>query len=112
MSYDDPARSVHGIPFSPGELGDTVFDGTTTWVCFGGMDWRDRIETERPPSPVGYVLPPKLQLEEFSAAARIPMPPAARMGTTRIQPWAKWSGIWLLTVTAVLMALWLWSVIR
>jgi hypothetical protein len=27
------------MPTREGELGETVFDGTTTWLCLGGTQW-------------------------------------------------------------------------
>lgn len=38
-------------PMHPGRLGDTHFDGETTWVYFDGT-WVDHIEPEEPPNQV------------------------------------------------------------
>jgi hypothetical protein len=35
-----------GTPKHSGELGDTVFDGVTTWLCLGGTEWVMKLPAE------------------------------------------------------------------
>jgi hypothetical protein len=39
-------RGGMGKPKHNGELGDTVFDGATTWLCLGGNEWVMRLPAE------------------------------------------------------------------
>jgi hypothetical protein len=59
-------------PTHTGALGDTVFDGDTTWVCIGVGEWVDRIP------PVFPAIDPIIR----------PMRPAARMNQS------SWSWVW------------------
>jgi hypothetical protein len=36
-------------PNYTGHLGDTTFDGETTWLCMGGTEWVDHLPVEEPP---------------------------------------------------------------
>ncbi|MFI5540650.1 hypothetical protein ACIA5H_30075 [Nocardia sp. NPDC051900] len=36
-------------PTHEGKAGETVFDGTTTWLCLGGNKWVDKLGRESDP---------------------------------------------------------------
>jgi hypothetical protein len=36
-------------PTRKGELGETVFDGSTTWLCLGGSEWVTSLPQESDP---------------------------------------------------------------
>lgn len=46
-------------PITRGQLGDTHFDGETTWLCMGGTEWVDHLPDVKPPrqvwTPGGWV---------------------------------------------------------
>jgi hypothetical protein len=40
------SEGAMGRPKHNGELGDTVFDGITTWLCLGGNEWVMKVSPE------------------------------------------------------------------